>query len=106
MDPQGTLHTSLPSWASGPWHSPEVCPGALHSDQAEAVLVLSPDHQGTGGESMQPCIWPERGPHRRGAGSAPLRWPQDREPTSQAPLPPRPVSSWVSEVCAVGPFYR
>lgn len=51
MDPQGTLHTSLPSWASGPWHGPEVCPGALRSDHAGAVLVLSPDHQGTGGES-------------------------------------------------------
>lgn len=75
MDPQGTLHTSLPSQASEPWHSPGVCPGALHSDHAEAGLVLrvliiraqeaSPHSRASG----------QRGPHRHGAESAPLRWP-------------------------------
>lgn len=52
----------------------------------------SPDHQGTGGESTQPCIRPERSTQAR-AESAPLRWP--RGPGVHHTGPPPTMSSLI-----------
>lgn len=95
-----TLHKSLPSQAPGPRHGPGVCPEAWHSDQAGGLLALrgliiraqaaSPRSCASGQSEVHTDV--VRGQHPSGGPGT--------------VSPPLPASSWVSEVCAVGPFYR
>ena len=95
-----TLHKSLPSQAPGPRHGPGVCPGAWHSDQAGGLLALRGLIIRARAASPRSCASGQIEVHTDAVqGQHPSGGPGTVSP-------PRPASSWVSEVCAVGPFYR